>query len=137
MDAIVELNSSVPRATVATGVTTESARAVELRAAQRDFDDADKRVAEIARSTQATAERKARKDGAGRKKSAKGDMPRINLGALKDRSEGTGGEKRSLAERRGAEAREAAASARERVSRSCSRFQSFFYRPDYLPTRPF
>jgi ATPase subunit of ABC transporter with duplicated ATPase domains len=115
MDAIVELNSLGATRYGVNWSTYRERRAVELTAARRDLDDAEKRVAEIARSTQATAERKARKDGAGRRKSAKDDMPRINLGALKDRSEGTGGENARLAERRSAEAREAAASVRGRI----------------------
>src|ERR1700732_1682659 len=64
---------------------------------------------------QAAHERQARRDEAGRRKSAKGGMPRIALGALKDRSEGTSGENARLAERRRALAIEAAAAARARI----------------------
>lgn len=90
-------------------------KALELAAARHDLADAEKRIAELARSAQATAERKARKDGGGKRKAAKGDMPRILLGTMKDRSEDTGGENARLAERRRAEALDAAATARERI----------------------
>ncbi len=56
--------------------------------------------ADTALQAQATAERQARRDQAGQKKGAKGDLPRIALGGLKDRSEDTGGAHARLAERR-------------------------------------
>ncbi|MBZ6076345.1 ABC-F family ATP-binding cassette domain-containing protein [Microvirga puerhi] len=90
-------------------------KALALTAARRDLADAEKRVAEIARGRQETAERKARKDRAGQGRRAKGDMPRILAGLRKDRSEDTSGENARLAERRRAQALEAAASARERI----------------------
>src|SRR5688500_7093308 len=45
-------------------------------------------------------ERKAKKDGAGARRAAKGDIPRIMLGGMKDNSEKTGGEQVRLGERR-------------------------------------
>jgi ATPase subunit of ABC transporter with duplicated ATPase domains len=88
---------------------------LELAAAEHDLADAEKRVAEVARSAQATVERQARRDGAGKRKAAKGGIPRIMLGGLKERSEMTGGENARLAERRRTQALEDAASARERI----------------------
>jgi ATPase subunit of ABC transporter with duplicated ATPase domains len=64
---------------------------------------------------QAAVERKARRDSAGKRKAARGDMPRIIAGGLKERSEVTGGENVRLAERQRTEALEQAATARERI----------------------
>jgi ATPase subunit of ABC transporter with duplicated ATPase domains len=88
---------------------------VELAAAQRDLANAEKRVADVAQVAQATAERKARKDRAGQRKGAKGDMPRIQLGALREQSENTGGENARRVERQLTQALAEAASARERM----------------------
>jgi ATPase subunit of ABC transporter with duplicated ATPase domains len=77
--------------------------------------DAEKHAAEVARTMQVVAERKARKDSAGRRKRARGDIPRIMLGAMKERSELTGGANARLAENRQAQAGEAVAAARERI----------------------
>ncbi len=90
-------------------------KALELAAAQHDLADADRRVAELAERTQAVAERKARKDRTGMRKRAKGDIPRIQLNALRNRSEATSASNARLAERRRAQAIDDAASARERI----------------------
>lgn len=115
MEAIVELTSLGAMRYGGNWSHYRERKALELAAARHDLADAEKRIDEIARSAQATAERQARRDQAGRRKSAKGDMPRILLGTLKDRSEDTGGENARLAEHRRAQALEAAATARERI----------------------
>ena len=115
MDSIVELTTLGITRYGGNWCHYRGRKALELAAARHDLADAEKRIAELARSAQATAERKARKDGAGKRKAAKGDMPRILLGTMKDRSEDTGGENARLAERRRAEALDAAAKARERI----------------------
>ncbi|MBM1169493.1 ABC-F family ATP-binding cassette domain-containing protein [Microvirga arabica] len=115
MDAIVELTSLGATRYGGNWSCYRERKALELAAARHDLADAEKRVAEIDRKTQAVAERKARKDGAGHRKRAKGDMPRILMNAMKDRSEDTGGENARLAERRRVQALDAAASARERI----------------------
>jgi ATPase subunit of ABC transporter with duplicated ATPase domains len=51
----------------------------------------------------------------GKKKAMRGDMPRILIGALKERSENTGGAGARIAERRREDAEKDAASARERI----------------------
>ncbi len=66
-------------------------KTLELAAAQHDLADADRRVTELAERTQAVAERKARKDRAGVRKRAKGDIPRMQLNTLRNRSEATSG----------------------------------------------
>jgi len=115
MDAIVELTALGATRYGGNWSHYRARKALELEAARHDLADAEKRMADVARSAQATVERKARKDRMGQKKAAKGDMPRILAGGRKDRSEDTGGASARLAERRRAEALDAAASARRRI----------------------
>ncbi|WP_421917209.1 ABC-F family ATP-binding cassette domain-containing protein [Mesorhizobium sp.] len=115
VDAIVELTSLGASSHGGNWSRYRERKALELSASQRDLADAEQRVADIDRKTQESTERKARKDGAGQRKRAKGDMPRVLAGARKDRSQDSGGEAARLGERRRAQAREAAASARQRI----------------------
>ena len=115
MDAIVELTSLGATRYGGNWSRYRERKALELAAARHDLAHAEQRVAEVARSTQAIAERKARKDGAGRRKRAKDDMPRILRGMLKERSEQTSGENARLADHRRTQALDDAASARERI----------------------
>ncbi|MEK1886796.1 MAG: ABC-F family ATP-binding cassette domain-containing protein [Phyllobacterium sp.] len=115
MDAIVELTSLGAARYGGNWTQYRQRKNLELAAAQHHLADADKRVADVARSMQATAERKARRDRAGQRKGAKGDTPRISLGKMKDRSESTSGGNARLAESRRAQTVNAAASARERI----------------------
>ncbi|MEZ6023520.1 MAG: ATP-binding cassette domain-containing protein [Hyphomonadaceae bacterium] len=91
---------------------TQSARP---RRRQTRSADAEKRIADLDRTAQATRERKARKDSAGRKKAARGDMPKIVIGAMKQRSEETSATHTRLVEQRREDALASAASARERI----------------------
>ena len=115
MQAIVELTTLGGTRYGGNWSAYREGKALELAAARRDLSTAERRVAEVARSAQTTAERKARKDGAGKRKRAKGDVPRIVLGAMQDRSEATGGDHARFAQRRKAEALGAVAAARERI----------------------
>ncbi|AVA20432.1 MULTISPECIES: ABC-F family ATP-binding cassette domain-containing protein [unclassified Rhizobium] len=115
VDAIVELTSLGATRYGGNWSQYRERKTLELAAAEHDLADAEKRVAEVARSAQATLERQARRDGAGKRKAAKGGIPRIMLGGLKERSEMTGGENARLAEHRRARALEDAAAARERI----------------------
>jgi ATPase subunit of ABC transporter with duplicated ATPase domains len=115
MDAIVELTSLGATRYGGAWSRYRERKALELAAAQNDLVNAQKRVAEIAHGAQAAAERKARKDRVGQRKAARGDLPRIVLGGMKDRSEDTSGEHARLAEHQREQALAAAASARERV----------------------
>ncbi|MGY3694629.1 ATPase subunit of ABC transporter with duplicated ATPase domains [Bradyrhizobium sp. USDA 3240] len=115
MDAIVELTSLEARRYGGNWSQYRARKAVELSAARHDLADAEKRVAEIDRKARETSERQARKDGAGARKRAKGDLPRIAAGLRKDRSEDTGGENARLAERRRTQALELATAARQRI----------------------
>ena len=115
MDAIVELTTLGATRYGGNWSAYRQRKALELAAARRDLADAEKHAAEVAHTMQAVAERKARKDGAGRRKKARNDLPRIMLGAMKERSELTGGANARLAESRQAEAAEAVASARGQI----------------------
>jgi ATPase subunit of ABC transporter with duplicated ATPase domains len=115
MDAIVELTSL--GATRYGGNWTEyrEQKAVELAAVRHNLAHAEKRLSEIDGKAQEAAEKKARKDSGGRKKRAKGDMPRILAGARKDSSEDSGGRSAQAAERRRTEALDAVDRAHRRI----------------------
>ena len=115
MNVIVELTSLGAKRYGGNWSHYRERKALELAAAQHDLADADKRVAEVVRGAHATTERQARRNRAGRRKRVKGDIPRIALGALEDRSRRTSGDNARLAERKRAQAVEAAATAREAI----------------------
>ncbi|WP_020475549.1 ABC-F family ATP-binding cassette domain-containing protein [Zavarzinella formosa] len=115
MEAIVELTTLGATRYGGNWSAYRELKALELEAVRRNLADAEKRIAEAARSAQATVERQARRSGAGKRKGEKGGTPRIILGGMKDRSEDTNGMNARLAERRREEALEAAAIARERI----------------------
>jgi ATPase subunit of ABC transporter with duplicated ATPase domains len=115
MDAIVELTSLGATRYGGNWSHYRERKALALAAARHDLTDAEKRVAEIAKRVQATAERKTRKDRAGQAKRGRGDIPRIQLNTMRDRSENTSGENARLAERRRAQAADDASAARQRI----------------------
>ena len=115
VDQIVELTSLGATRYGGSWSHYRERKALELAAAEHDLADAEKRMAEVARKTQATVERQAHRDSAGRKKAAKGGIPRILLGGMKERSETTGGDNARLAERRRTEALDEAKAAREKI----------------------
>ncbi|WP_176591786.1 ABC-F family ATP-binding cassette domain-containing protein [Sphingobium sp. EM0848] len=90
-------------------------KAIELAAAGQELEQAERRMKDMARRTQIATERKQRRDAAGARKGAKGDMPRILIGLRKNRAEGSGGDAARLAERLHREAEEAAQAARSRI----------------------
>ena len=93
----------------------QARKAVELAAAEQDLAHAERQVKDIAKRTQVAAERKQRRDAAGARKGAKGDMPRILIGMRKDRAEGSGGEAARLGERLRRESEQAAMAAQQRI----------------------
>ncbi len=115
MDAIVELTSLGATRYGGNWSSYRAQKAVELAAVRHDLAHAEKRLSEIDGKAQEAAERKARKDSGGRKKRAKGDMPRILADARRDRSEDSGGKSAQVVERRRAEAIEAVDTARRRI----------------------
>jgi ATPase subunit of ABC transporter with duplicated ATPase domains len=90
-------------------------KAQELAAAERTLADAEKRVADAARTAQLTAERQARRSGAGKRQGLKGGTPQILLGLKKDRAEDTTGGNARLAEKLREQASGAAETAREKL----------------------
>lgn len=115
MDAIVELTSL--GATTYGGNYTHyrERKALELASAQRDLSVAEREVRDAARAAQEARERQDRRDAGGRRKAAKGDMPKILLGGLKRRAEATAGGLDLLAEKQADAAQMQAAEARARV----------------------
>ncbi|QQR34670.1 ABC-F family ATP-binding cassette domain-containing protein [Devosia oryziradicis] len=115
MDAIVELTTLGARTYGGNWDHYAERKALELAAAEHELSTAERRVVEIDRKIQAVAEKKARKDGAGKRKAARGDIPRIMLGGMKENAENTSGEGARLANRLRADAAEAASDARSKV----------------------
>ncbi|NUR14260.1 MAG: ABC-F family ATP-binding cassette domain-containing protein [Bradyrhizobium sp.] len=115
MDAIVELTTLGATRYGGNWSRYREQKAIELAAVRHDLVHAERRLFEIDGKAQRAAEKKARKDSGGRKKRARGDMPRILAGARKDRSEDTGGKNAQIAERQRTEALEAVDTARRRI----------------------
>lgn len=115
VDAIVEMTSLGATRYGGNWETYSTRKALELSAAEHDLADAEKRVAEVNRAAQLAAERKARRDSVGKRKAARGGIPRILLGGMKERAENTGGSGARLAERLRDDARQAAAEARGKI----------------------
>jgi ATPase subunit of ABC transporter with duplicated ATPase domains len=115
MDAIVEL-TTLGAARYGGGWSAfEARKALELDAAHRDLSEAERQLEDTRAKTQRVAERKACKDGAGKRKAARGGAPRILIGAMKRRAEASSGALQTLAARQTAEEEEAAQAARERI----------------------
>jgi ATPase subunit of ABC transporter with duplicated ATPase domains len=117
MDAIVEMTPLGATRYGGNGSHYRDRKAIELAAAQHDLKVAERQLGEIERKAQVAVERKQRRDAAGGRKGARGDMPRILIGARKERAENSGGENARLAERQRSEASAAAASAQDRIER--------------------
>ncbi|MBY5987512.1 ABC-F family ATP-binding cassette domain-containing protein [Roseovarius atlanticus] len=115
MDAIVELSSLGTTRYGGNYSVYRQHKDTELEAASRDLAYAEKSRAEAARRAQQAAERKARKDSAGRKARAKGDQPKILMDAAKERAEASGGAGAHLREARRNAAEKTLAVAREKI----------------------
>jgi ATPase subunit of ABC transporter with duplicated ATPase domains len=115
MDAIVELTSFGASRYGGNWSAYRARKAMELEAASHDLAVAERQSAETARNAQAMTERKQRRDAAGERKGARGDMPRILVGARRNRAEGSGGDAKRLMERQKREAAELLATARHKV----------------------
>ena len=115
MDAIVEL-TTLGAARYGGGWSAYRARkALELEAARQNLSEAERQMDATREKVQLAAEKKARKDAAGKRKAARGGAPRILIGAMKRRAEVSGGDLQNLSERQIAEAEAAAKAARERI----------------------
>ena len=90
-------------------------KASELDAAEHRLADAERELDLLERKAQQQKERKARKDSRGKALRARGDIPKILLGGMKERAEYTGGGNANLASRRRTGAEDALAGARSRI----------------------
>jgi ATPase subunit of ABC transporter with duplicated ATPase domains len=115
LDAIVEMTTLGATRYGGNWSHYRAQKALELAAAEQDFANAEKRLSEVKRRSQEALERKARRDSRGAAKAARGDMPRILVGAMKRRAEKTSGDNANLASRLTAEATEDLKTARERI----------------------
>jgi ATPase subunit of ABC transporter with duplicated ATPase domains len=86
-------------------------------AAARELADAEKQVARVTREVQVAAERKQRKDAAGKRARARNDAPKMLLDARQQRAETSGARALHVADRLRAEASEALAAADANVER--------------------
>jgi ATPase subunit of ABC transporter with duplicated ATPase domains len=118
MDRIVEV-SSLGVTTYGGGYDLYAERKAQTReAAERGLVEAERDVARAGAEAQRRAQTKARRDAAGRRKAAKGDLPKILLSARAERAENSGGRDRLLAVRQSEEAQTALTEARDRVERT-------------------
>jgi ATPase subunit of ABC transporter with duplicated ATPase domains len=115
VDQIVELTSIGANVYGGNWDLYEERKAAELAAAEHDLANAERALGEIDRKTQMMRERKAKKDAAGSRKAAKGDIPKIMLGGMKMNAENTSGEQAKLGERRRAAAGIALAEAKTEI----------------------
>ena len=115
MDSIVELTSLRAARYGGNWSQYRERKMFELEAAEHDLAHAEKRVADINRKAQVAAERKDRRDAAGARRSTRGGLPRILLGARKNNAEAGRGAGARLAGRQKKQALEAAGAARARI----------------------
>jgi len=117
MDRIIELTSLGAQAYGGDYDLYVERKAEADAAAARDLADAEKTAARVAREVQLQAERKQRKDAAGKRARAKNDAPKILLDAKQQRAETSGARERRVADRLRSEAAEARADADAKVER--------------------
>ena len=115
MDAIVELTSLGATSYGGGWGFYRERKGLELASAQHDFDVAERQVRDAAKAAQEARERQDRRDSGGRKKAARGDMPKILLGGMKRRAEKTSAGLHRLAEKQADAAEVDAREARARI----------------------
>ncbi|HWJ87547.1 MAG TPA: ABC-F family ATP-binding cassette domain-containing protein [Pelagibacterium sp.] len=115
MDAIVELTSLGATTYGGNFTLYRERKAIELAAARHDLATAERQIAQVERKTQATREKQARRDRAGRAQKARDDIPRIILGREKDYAEKHAGDNARLATRQREQAQAEAQTARQRI----------------------
>jgi ATPase subunit of ABC transporter with duplicated ATPase domains len=115
MDAIVELTGLGATSYGGNWSFYRERKALELAATQHDLDVAERQVRDAAKAAQEAKEKQDRRDAGGRKKAAKGDMPKILMGGLKRRAEETAGGLNRLAEKQAESAQMQAEAARAKI----------------------
>ncbi|EJN03622.1 ABC-F family ATP-binding cassette domain-containing protein [Phyllobacterium sp. YR531] len=99
MDRIVELSSLGLKAYGGNWDEYKQQKDKEVAVADHDLVVAQRNLAELARKARIVAERKARKDSAGKRSRAKAGLSKLILDAREDRAEKTTGRDRQLADR--------------------------------------
>src|SRR5262249_48642847 len=99
MDRIVELSGLGVKVYGGNYDLYAARKAEEEAAAERDLASAERELARTERALQQAAERKAKRDAAGKRSRAKRDMPKLWLDAQAERAEQTQAGKSRLAER--------------------------------------
>ncbi|MGZ2506023.1 ABC-F family ATP-binding cassette domain-containing protein [Rhizobium leguminosarum] len=115
VDAIVELTSFGARRYRGNWSSYRTVKAAELDAAEQELAHARKTVDEINRKAQLVAERRDRRDAAGARKGARGDLPRLLLGQRKSNAEASKGQGVKILERQRGQALDAVVAAKARV----------------------
>jgi len=115
MDAIVELTGLGATSYGGNWSFYRERKAMELAAAQHDLGLAERQVRDAAKAAQEARERQDKRDAGGRKKGAKGGMPRILLGGMKRRAQETAGGLQRLADKQADAAEVQAQAARARI----------------------
>lgn len=115
MDTIVELTALGARRYGGGWSAYEARKALDLAAAEQGLAQAERQLDDVRSRVQIAAERKARRDGTGARRAARGGTPRILLGAMKRRAEASSGELDKLSARLTAEAEATAQAARDRI----------------------
>jgi ATPase subunit of ABC transporter with duplicated ATPase domains len=115
MDTIVELTGLGANSYGGNWSFYRERKALELVSARHDLDLAERQVRDAARAAQEAREKQDKRDSGGRRKAAKGDMPKILMGGLKRRAEETAGGLDRVAERLADAAQGQAQVARERI----------------------
>lgn len=117
MDAIVELTTLGAARYGGNWSAYRARKAIEHAAAAHDVQAAERRIATVKQQVQQTAERQQRRDSAGARKAARGDMPKVLLGKRRDNAEKSGGNNTRLAERQITDAARTLADAAEKIER--------------------
>lgn len=115
MDAIVELTSLGAARTGGGWSAYRDRKEIEQAAMEAELAGAEKRADAAQRQAQAATEKQDRRDARGRGKAARGDMPKILIGAQKRRAEETRAAGSRLAERQRGEAEEELSAARAKI----------------------
>jgi ATPase subunit of ABC transporter with duplicated ATPase domains len=115
MDRIVELTADGARVYGGGYDLYRAQRAAEADAAARELASAESVLRSARREAQQMRERQARRDGRGKRLAEKGGIPKIMLGMMKERAEGTGARVRETGARLIADGRARLDAARERV----------------------
>jgi len=117
MDRIVELTTLGAEHYGGNYDVYAARKALDEQAAARDLAVAQRNAATVERDIQTARETKAKRDASGRRNAARGGTPRIVLGAMEDRAEGSSGRGNRLAEKKRDAAAEELARAGARVER--------------------